>query len=117
MGDMRMIAAVALLLVEDLEEHPKQSVSPLAKIGLAVDVEQDGVGIRGYDPLQIREEHGIGDFIGEKLDRSPSLPLVDVLLVLQQVGEHLDKMGLSATEEAGDPDPILACRVCLGLYC
>ena len=59
-GDVGMVAAVALLLVEDLEEHLQQRVSPRAMIGLAVDVEEDRVGGGGDDLLQVREEHGVG---------------------------------------------------------
>jgi hypothetical protein len=46
-SDVRMVAAIALELVEDLQEHPQDKVAAgfVAVRRLAVDVEEDDVGI------------------------------------------------------------------------
>ena len=40
-GDVGVVAAVALQLVQDLEEDPQDQVTARAVVGLAVDVEED----------------------------------------------------------------------------
>ena len=80
-------------------------------IGLAVDVEEDGVGRCGDDFLQVREEQRVVELLFEEVDRAPALAVVFVLLVLEQVGQHLDEVRLAAAEEAGDPDSVLVGRL------
>ena len=51
-GDVRVVAAVALQLVQDLEEDPQDQVTSRAAavVGLAVDVEEDDIGVRRRPP-------------------------------------------------------------------
>ena len=105
MGDVRVVAAVALHLVEDLEEDGQDGVPARAVVGLAVDVEEDDVGVRGDGPLDVAEEHGILDLGLEELDRPPRLARrASGSAVPQQVRQDLDEVRLARAEEAGDPD-------------
>ena len=83
-------------------------------VGLTVDVEQNGVGGCAYDLLQIRVEHRVRNFVREKIDGSAVFTVEGVLLVLQQVGEDLDKVRLATAEEARDPDAVLTRSILLG---
>ncbi len=104
LGDVRMVAAVAELLVEDLQEHAQDRIAPAAAVGLAVDVEQDDVGTGVDGALDVAGEHGVLDLAVEKINRPARLALVADLPVLQQVGEDLQEVRLARAEEAGDPD-------------
>jgi len=79
----------------------------VAVIGLAVDVEEDGGGLGGDYLLQVREEHGVCELSGEELDRTAALTVVGVLLVLEQVGEHLDEVRLPTTKKPEIQMPFL----------
>ena len=107
-GDVRMVAAVAQLLVEDLEEDPEDGVAPAAAVGLAVDVEQDDVDVAADGALDVADEHGVLDLAVEELDGALGLSVAGDRPVLQQVGEDLEEVGLAGAEEAGDPHPDLA---------
>ena len=51
-GDVRVIAAIALQFVQDLEKDAQDEVTSRAAavVGFAVDVEQDDIGIRRRPP-------------------------------------------------------------------
>ena len=104
MGDVRVVAAVALHLVQDLEEDREDGVPARAVVGLAVDVEEDDIGVGGDGPLDVPEEHGVLDLALEELDGLLALALVRVRAVAQQVRQHLDEVRLARAEEARDPD-------------
>jgi hypothetical protein len=48
------------------------------------------------------------DLAVEEVDGAPGLAFVLMLLVLEQVGEDLQEVGLAGAEEARDPDADLA---------
>ena len=77
-------------------------------IGLAVDVEEDDIGVGGDGPLDVAEEHGVLDLALEELDGLLALPVVRVRAVREQVGQHLDEVRLTGAEEARNPDADLA---------
>ena len=81
-GDVRMVAAVAALLVEDLEEDPQDDVAAAAAVGLAVDVEQDDLGVALDGALDVGGEHGVLDLAVEEVKGAPGLALVADLTVL-----------------------------------
>ena len=54
-------------------------------IGFAIDVEQDGISGNAYGFFQVSEQHGVAEFIGEKVDGLSFLPVEQVLIVFQQV--------------------------------
>jgi len=64
-GDVRVVAAVALHFVEHLQENLKDRVAPRLVAGLAVDVEQDGIGVRGDGPLDIAQDIGSATFFSK----------------------------------------------------
>ena len=107
-GDVRMVPAVAELLVEDLEEDAEDGVAPADAVGLAVDVEQDDVDVAVDGALDVAGEHGVLDLAVEELDGALGLSPVGDRAVFQQVGEDLQEVGLAGAEEAGDPDADLA---------
>ena len=51
-------------------------------------------------PLDVAKEHGIGDLGLEEVHRVSVLALVMVLLVGEEVGEHLDEVRFAGPEEA-----------------
>ena len=112
-GDVRVIAAVALQLVQDLEEDPQDQVTPRAAavVGLAVDVEEDDIGVGDDRPLDVPKEHGVLDLALEELDRLLALAVVRVRAVVEQVRQHLQEVRLAGAEEARNPDAHLAGRV------
>ena len=55
-------------------------------VGLAVDVEENGVGVGGDDLLQVCQKHRILELVGEEIDGSAMLPVVGMLVVLEQIG-------------------------------
>ena len=66
--DVRVIAAEALVLIKDAEEHREDRVPPVLGFRLALDVEQDNVGRRLHGPLDRAEPHGVVDLGVEELD-------------------------------------------------
>ena len=75
-----VVAAVALQLVQDLEEDPQDQVTARAAavVGLAVDVEEDDIGVGDDGPLDVAKEHGVLDLALEELDRLLALAVVRV---------------------------------------
>jgi hypothetical protein len=47
-----------LQLVQYLEEHSQDQVTPRAVVSLAVDIEEDDIGVGDDRPLDVPEEHG-----------------------------------------------------------
>ena len=82
-GDVGMIAVVALQLVQNLEEDAEDGFATGSRVGLGVDVEQDHVGVRCHGPLRVGQQHGVFDLVLEELDRSFGLALVRVRFVVQ----------------------------------
>ena len=87
-----MITAVALLFIEHLEEDLEQCIPTLAMIGLAVDIEENGIRRRGNDLLQVCEQHGVGKLVREEIDRTFSLLPKGVFLILEKIRKHLDEV-------------------------
>ena len=111
MGDVRVVAAVALQLVQDFQEDSEDRVPASHGVGLAVDVEQDDIGIGGDGPLDVAKEHGILDLALEELDGLLALAVVRVGAVAEKIGQHFEEVGLAGAEEARNPDANLAGHV------
>ena len=70
-GDVRVVAAIALQFVQDLQEDSQDQVASGAAsvVRLALDVEQDDVGIGGDGALDVGKERGVPDLALEEFDR------------------------------------------------
>ena len=82
-GDMRVIAAVARQLVQDFEEHRQDSVPPGPVVRLAIDIEQNDIGMGCDRAPDVPEQHRILDFRIEELDRLPGLAIVRMVRVIE----------------------------------
>ena len=60
-GDMGVIPAVALHLVQDLQEYQQQRLTARPVVGLAVDVEQDHVRVGRHRTLDVGQKHAVFD--------------------------------------------------------
>ena len=100
MCDVRMIPAESFLLVENSQKDPEEGITSRGVIRLAVDVEEDRLDGRVDDPLQISVEGRISELLFEELDPTLPFAIVDVLGVLEEVGEDLDEVRLTAAKEA-----------------
>ena len=102
MGDMRVIAAVALQFVQDLQKDPQDQVAARAAavIGLAVDIEEDDIGIGDDGTFDVAEEHGILHLALEKIHSLLALPVIRVRAIAEQVRQHLQEMRLAGAEKA-----------------
>jgi len=107
-GDVRVVAAVTLHFVQDLEEDREDRVAPGAVVGLAINVEEDDIGVRGDGAFDVAEEHGVFDLAFEEFNRLPALAVVSVRAVPQQVREDFDEVRFAGAEETRDPDTDLA---------
>ena len=96
------------VLIENFEEDFKDRIFFVFGRSAAIDVEKDDICVAVYCCMDITEQHAVGNFLAEELDRMLSLTTKLCLTVLQQVGQDLDEVRLTATEEAGDPDTDLA---------
>ena len=83
-GDMRVIAAVALQFVQDFEEDSKDEVASRGTtvVGLAVDVEENDIGVCDNRPFDVPEEHGVFHLALKELDRLFTLAIVRVRAVV-----------------------------------
>ena len=110
-SDMRVIAAEAQALVEDLQEDTKDGVAAVTAISLAVDVEQQHIRFGGDGALDISGEHRVGDFALKKIDGLARDGVLADLFVFQQVGKDLQEVRFTRTEETGDPHPYSPRRI------
>ena len=94
----------AQVLVEDARERAQEGSlgvgALLPSAAHVVDVEEDGLGGHARSPPHGRHHHGVVDLPVEVVDGAPPV----YLGVLEEVGEHLQEVGLAAPEVAGDPD-------------
>ena len=82
---MGMVAAVALQLVQHLQEDAKNQVATSSVVGLAVDVEKNDISVSGDSSLDVGEEQGVCDLALEELDSLLTLAGVRVRLIVEQV--------------------------------
>lgn len=104
---MRVIRAEAAHFVEDFQEHLEDGITGVIRVGFAVDIEQQHVGVTGNGTGNVARQHGIGDFVLEEILGFTGLPFLADLPIGEQVGEDFDEVRFTAAEEAGDPDPTL----------
>ena len=105
-GNVRVIATVALQLIQDLQKDPQDQVTSgaAAVVGLAVDVEEEDIG-RGDDrPLDVPKEHGVFHLAFKEIHRLLALAVVRVRAVMEQVRQHFQKVRLTGAKETRDPD-------------
>ncbi len=103
-----MVAIVALPLVEHPEEDGQDGFPTSTGVSLAVDVEQDHIGVAGHGPLHVAKQHGVFDLFLEELHGPLGLALERVRLVVQQVGQDFQEVTLTRSEEPRDPNAHLA---------
>ena len=106
-GDVALVAVVAATVVEDLHEHLQQRIGLiLADQGrLLVDVEQQALRRNARGLAQQRGQECALGLVAETVRH----PLAGELLPLhipEQVGQHLEQVRLTRTEEAGDPHAV-----------
>ena len=111
--DVRVVAAVTLQLVENLEEHPEDDVPPVAAAvrRLRIDIEEDDIGIGGDGALDVAEQNSVLDLAFEELDGELGLAVLAVGLVREEVGDDLQEVRLAGAEEPGNPNAHLAAGV------
>ena len=99
--ELEVLAVEALVLVEHAGEHAHDDRGVLGGRGLGVDVEQDGLGgdARAADGLAFEQ----GAVLAQARRQALHGALAVDRLAGQQVGEHLEEVGLTGSEEARDP--------------
>ena len=100
LGDLQILSIEAQIVVEHLGKYAKYRRPVFVAEALDVDVEEDGVRLSPGGV--VNHPKGVSIILElptEALDRSDPLHVP----VLQEVGEHLEKVRLAAAEEAGDP--------------
>ncbi|MCY1354413.1 hypothetical protein D9M69_407890 [compost metagenome] len=105
-GDVWMVAAESLVLVEHAQEDIEDRVAGIVGARLAVDVEQDDISAIGNGFVDICANHRIAHLAGiEEGNSVTGIPLgIPSLDVGQQVGQGLQEMRLARAEETTDPD-------------
>ena len=107
-GDVRVFRAVPLHLIEDLEKHRQDRLPSGPRVGPAVDVEEDDVGVAVDGLLDVGEHQLVADLLLEELDGLLALTAVLVGLVAEDVAEDLDEVRFAGAKEARHPDADLA---------
>jgi len=102
-GNMGMVSAVALQLVEHAKKDPKDDVGT-GPIGFAIDIEEDNIGIRSDCAFDVAKEDGVFDFALEEFDGSFALVVMGMGTVSKQIGENFEEVRLSRSEEARNPN-------------
>ena len=106
-GDVPLVAVVAAGVVEHLDEHLQQGIGLVLgdQGGLLIDVEQQALrrDTRGL-AQQCGQERVRG--FGEEAVRDLRPVERLALHVAQQVGQHLQQVGLAGAEEPRDPHPV-----------
>jgi hypothetical protein len=112
-GNVRMVTAVALELVQNLDEDAQNQIASgrAAVVGFSIDVEENHIGVGGDRSFDVSEEHRVFDFALEEVDSELLLAVACVLAVAKQVRQDLEEVGFTGSKEAGDPDPHFACRI------
>jgi hypothetical protein len=103
-GDVWVIAVVALQLVQHLQEHAQDRFTTGSGIGLGIDVEQNHIGVGRHGPFHVAEHHGVFDLLLEELDRMAAFALERVESVFQQVRQDFQEVRFAAAEPTRDPD-------------
>ncbi len=106
-GDVRRVARVAELFVEDANEDLQDGVALGLAVGLGVDVEQDHIGRALHRAVDVGQQHGVCDFL--VIEERSGQPLLAGLgmrgfKVFQQVRQDLDEVGFAGAEKARYPD-------------
>ncbi|MNQ59776.1 hypothetical protein D3C85_740370 [compost metagenome] len=104
-GDVRVIAAEAPVLVEHAQEYVEDRVAGIVGAGFAVDVEQDDIGGIGHGLVDVGADHGIAQLVA--IEEAHGLFAVAQGItrfdVGQQVGQGFQKVRLTGAEETADP--------------
>ncbi len=105
-SNVRVIPAVALQLIQDLEEDPQDQVTSgaAAVVGLAVDVEEDDISIGDDGSLDVSKKHGVLDLALKEIHRLLALAVVRVRAVMEQVRQHFQKVRFTRAKEARNPN-------------
>ena len=82
---MRVIATVALQLIQHFEEYRQDGIAPSPVGGLAVDIEQNDIGVGCDRTFDVSEQHRVLDFRIEELDGPFGPSIVRVRRVIEQV--------------------------------
>ena len=106
-GDMRVVATVACQLVQYFEEHRQEGIAPGPIVRLAVDIEQNDIGMGCDRALDVPEQHRVLDFSIEEFDGLPGLTIMRMTLVIEQVGQYFDEVGFAGSKKTRNPDPDL----------
>jgi len=99
-GELEVLAVEAQVVIEDAGEGALEDVCVLDTHGLVVHVEEDGFRGDARAAARLGIDHGVLELAVEVLDGG----LAGHDLVREQVGEHLQEVGLTGAEEAGYPD-------------
>jgi hypothetical protein len=112
-GNVRMVTAVALELVQNLDEYTENQIASgrAAVVGFCIDVEENYIGVGSDCSLDVSEEHRVFDFALEEVDSELLLAVACVLAVAKQVRQDLEEVGFTGSKETRDPDPHFACRI------
>src|SRR3989338_5251661 len=111
---MRLLAEIAAHLVEYLLEHRQQRIDIGFRddVGLLVDVEQDRLRRDRHRLAQGAGQHRfVLQLFSEEVERLHAIDLA----VLQEEGQHLQKVGFARAEEARDPDAVGGAVIVVGL--
>src|ERR1700730_11746025 len=93
-------AVLALSLQHTVEDNiAKRRLNDVVKQGDLTHSPAHGVG--DDRPLDVPEEHGVFHLALKKLDSLPTLAIVRVRVVLEQVGQHLQEMRLTGADGKG----------------
>jgi hypothetical protein len=107
LGDMTLLAIVAAHLVKDLEKHGDEGVDLglVDNVGPLVDVEQDAARRDRQRPLKVALEDRIIDPFQLGQEEIGCWDAID-FAVFQQVGQELQKVRFTGSEEARNPDTV-----------
>ena len=111
-GDLEIVAVEAEVIVEHLGKDPQHGGLVLVDGAFNVNVEKDG--LRAGAGSLVDQHEGRRVFLkllAEALDRADALDFP----VFEDVGQHLQEMGFTASKEAGDPDTHVRSRRVKGI--
>ena len=99
-GDLQIFAVKAQIVIKHLGKYTKNSCFVLWSGTLHVNVEENGVRFSTGDLVHRHERSGVVlKFLAETLHGLYALHF----FVLQEIGEHFQKVGFAAAKEAGNP--------------
>ena len=82
---MRKVSAVSYTLIKDFEEDLKNGIFSVVRIGSRIDVKKNNISVFGNRFLDVRQQHGVVDFVFEKLKRLSALAIFFNRFILKQI--------------------------------